>query len=123
MRKKLVFFLLLFLLLPSCITVEQGVVPLCRHRAIYCAITYADLKNVPVRIAYGKAYNESGKFIGYHCQAQAYIDGKWRWLDLVGNVVAVTNKNAWFEVEGYVSVDQAMIYWINIPVLPKTNRR
>ena len=52
----------------------------------------------------------------YHAQAQAYVNGKWHWLQDDGERVFITDhKPSWFKVEGYVSPLRAMILWIDIP--------
>jgi len=75
MIRKFLLALLVFiaLFLTSC--TYRVATPLCRHRAIYCAMVARDLWKVPVRIAYG--WTELGQ---PHAQAQAFIDGKWRWI-------------------------------------------
>ncbi len=54
---------------------ETVVDTLCRHRALYQAISFHDLTDAPVRIAVGPSDE------GVHAQAQARVNGKWEWLE------------------------------------------
>ena len=70
--------LCLYLLLSGC-TAKYVATPVCRHQAVYAAVTFGDIKQVPTRIAVGPT----------HAQAQAYVDNEWQWLafDSKGNVI------------------------------------
>ena len=58
----------------------------CRHEAAMAALIFSE--NYPVKIAYGRT--EQGD---YHCQAQAYIDGKWYFLHIIpAQVDVITDK-------------------------------
>lgn len=77
------------LLLSSCATTFK---PVCRHNAILAALTVGE--KYPVRLVWG---NVSGNWQN-HVQAQALIDGQWRWLDVIGGTVQIgdqDNYNAW----------------------------
>jgi len=84
---------------------------LCRHKAIYCAIVYGDLHHVPVRIAYGPSTYKPNS---YHCQAQAYINGEWKWLTQVGDSVVIGEQDYWFTPTQYFDVYTAMAFWIRV---------
>ena len=51
---------------------------------------------------------------GYHCQAQAYINGEWHFLQVapVRILVVTDKKDDWYTVEGEYDVkDFIDIYW------------
>ena len=73
--------------------------PLCRHTALYCASIAGDMykeESYPVRIALG-TYEGSR-----HAQAQAFIEGSWRFLAIRKGIV-VTVELPGFEPDLYVS--------------------
>jgi hypothetical protein len=63
-------------LLVSCASVE--VKPRCWQNAYYQAVVVETELNLPTRIVVAR--NRATE--GGHAQAQAYVDGKWRWLSL-----------------------------------------
>jgi hypothetical protein len=65
--------ILIILLLTACAPAWDGV---CRHEAVYCALTAGE--HVPVRIAVG--YIVKGDKAIRHAEAQGWIDGKWQTL-------------------------------------------
>lgn len=66
-------WLILTLITISCTPYVNGV---CRHNAMYNALVLGDVAHKKVRIAWGPT---SFKGIN-HAQAQAFVDGEWRWL-------------------------------------------
>jgi hypothetical protein len=89
----------LILLLAGC---AQSISPKCRHNAVLQALVFGE--EYPTRIAYGPSSSGSGK---NHAQAQAYIDGRWRWLKNVQTIVEVGRKDN-FEPKNYVGVEGAL---------------
>jgi len=61
------------ILLSSCEIGGESREAVCRHKAVMAALVYSEY--YPVRIVRGPSDNGE-----YHVQAQAYIDGKWRFL-------------------------------------------
>ena len=84
-------------LLLGCATSVQ---PVCRHDAIYQAMTFSDLTGCPVRIAIGYT-TRSNKV---HAQAQAFLDGKWTWLRQTAPVSVEAGSQDSFEPKTYVTV-------------------
>jgi len=64
--------ILLSVWLQACATAVE---PVCRHKALYQAISFHELTGAPVRIAVGTSDE------GTHAQAQARVNGKWEWLE------------------------------------------
>jgi len=73
---------------------------------------YSDLRRVPVRLAVGYKYSSDGYSYGLHTQAQAYIDGEWRWLVMDGEVCVIGEKDSGFEPEYYIPLTPAFLFWI-----------
>lgn len=84
--------------------------PVCRHKAVFCAMTWSDLEYVPVRIAVGPSTIPEGRS---HAQAQARVGGEWRWLVVYDDVIALGDRDWWFEPERYCTVAEAMT-WIDV---------
>ncbi len=84
-------------LLIGCATSVQ---PVCRHDAIYQAMTFSDLTGCPVRIAIGYS-TRSNKV---HAQAQALLDGEWIWLRQTAPVSVEAGSQESFEPKTYVTV-------------------
>lgn len=86
----------------------------CAARAIYAAVTIGLQKDskIPVRIAYGKTSNPGTT----HVQAQAFIEGKWEFLKIIGpNKIGIGKKYKSFNIKRYVSVEtfsKWLIYWL-----------
>jgi len=107
---KCVVFVFFLCFLSSCGT--QAVYPVCRHKVIYCAMLYSDLRGVPVRLAVGYRFSSDGCSYGLHTQAQAYIDGKWQWLVMDREVCMVGGKDLGFRPEYYIPLTPAFLFWI-----------
>ncbi len=84
-------------LLLGCATSVQ---PVCRHDAIYQAMTFSDLTGCPVRIAIGYT-TRSNKV---HAQAQAFLDGEWIWLRQTAPVSVEAGSQDSFEPKTHVTV-------------------
>jgi len=95
----------LLLIFTGCTATWQ---PVCRHNALYQALTVG--RYYPVRIALGPSNLNDGR---WHAQAQALIDGKWRWLTQSSAKVCVASKDPGLTLEKYVSLEEA-IKWIDI---------
>ena len=80
----------------------HSIYPKCRHNAVLQALVFGE--EYPTRIAYGPSSSGSGK---NHAQAQAYIDGKWRWLKNLQTVVEVGSKDN-FKPKNYIGVQEAL---------------
>ncbi|MCP4345342.1 MAG: hypothetical protein GY795_07430 [Desulfobacterales bacterium] len=96
--KLLCLALLSTLLFVSCAPTHA---PLCKHNAIYQAVTFGDQSGYPVRIAVGQSKLDRNK---RHAQAQAYIDGKWKFLRIYDSSVGVGKKD-YFEPMAYYNID------------------
>jgi len=83
--------------------------PRCRHNAIYQAITFSDLTGCPVRIAVGPTPIPGIA----HAQAQAFVDGEWKWLTQGPNGIGTGFKYPFFTVKEYVSVEEAL-HWLHV---------
>ncbi len=75
--------------------------PLCKHDAVYQALTFGDQSGYPVRIAVGQSNLHKNK---RHAQAQAYIDGKWEYLRIYDSSVGVGKKDR-FNPMAYYNID------------------
>ena len=75
------------------------VMPVCRHKAAFAALTYGE--QFPVRIAIGP----SDRSENYHAQAQAYIEGQWVWLE-TGNTLITTGSQDTFNPIRYFTFDE-----------------
>ncbi len=84
-------------LLLGCATSVQ---PVCRHDAIYQAMTFSDLTGCPVRIAVGY----STRLNKVHAQAQAFLGGKWTWLRQTAPVSVEAGSQDSFEPKTYITV-------------------
>jgi hypothetical protein len=73
----------------------------CRHTAVAAALTASE--KFPVRIAYG--FTKRG---GAHVQAQAYIDGRWQWLRVLGSDVFVGESENFLVIVRYLTVDDVV---------------
>jgi len=97
--------ILLCVWLQACATTVE---PVCRHKAVYQAISLHDLTGNPVRIAVGPSD------IGTHAQAQAKVDGKWVWLeqgDEFGVSTGYKDTVPGFEPNQYDSVEEFLRYF------------
>ena len=83
-------------------------VPVCRHDAVYHAITFSDIGGHDVRIAIGP----SREYGVNHAQAQALIDGKWEYLEYGFDGRIQTGRQDSFYPEKYISVKQFMRLYI-----------
>jgi len=73
----------------------------CRHEAVVSALIAQE--KYPVRIAFGTVIgDESG--VVWHAQAQAFVDGEWRWLHLRGDYVVIADKDKGWREENFWSV-------------------
>ena len=90
--------------LQACATAVE---PVCRHKAVYQAISFHDLTGHPVRIAVGPSD------IGTHAQAQAQVDGKWEWLEQGEFGVGTGYKDTvpGFEPNRYESLEEFLRYF------------
>lgn len=100
--------ILCVLLLSACATPTH--VPLCRHKAIYQAVTFGDQSGCPVRIAVGRSALDKRK---RHAQAQAYINGRWEYLRIYDSSIGVGKKD-YFEPVAYYNVDDFRRYHLRI---------
>lgn len=92
----------LLLLLSGCMSIH----PVCRHRAIYCAVTAAE--QMPVRIAVGVTTKSGMR----HAQAQGFIDGRWRYLGVsITDIVIIRLPESEFTVDEYVTAEE---YWTSV---------
>jgi hypothetical protein len=96
--------ILLSVCLQACATAVETT---CRHRALCQAISFHDLKGVPVRIAIGPSDE------GLHAQAQAKVNGKWEWLEQGEFGVSTGYKDVvpGFEPNRYASVEDFLKYF------------
>lgn len=100
------------ILLDSCALPPQ-VDPVCRHEALYAAVSWGDLRNEPVRIAIGptnKRINGTDEF-WWHAQAQAKVNGKWEWLEMNCSNVVVGSRDD-FMVKKYMSAMEFSVWLI-----------
>jgi hypothetical protein len=99
-----VTLILLCVWLQACATTVE---PVCRHKAVYQAISFHDITGDPVRIAVGPSD------IGAHAQAQALVDGKWEWLEQGEFGVGPGYKDTvpGFEPNRYDSVEEFLRYF------------
>ena len=119
----MVFILLSFLLL-GCATTPTFRSK-CAAKALYAAMTIGlqEDPKIPVRIAYGTTSNPGTT----HVQAQAFIDGKWEFLKIIGpDEVGIGKKYKSFTIKRYVSVEtfsKWLIFWLkNESLLYKRGR-
>ena len=96
--------ILLSVWLQACATAVE---PSCRHMALYQAITFRDLTGAPVRIAIGPSDE------GLHAQAQAKVDGGWKWLEQGRFGIGTGHKDVvpGFEPNRYSSVEDFLKYF------------
>ncbi len=82
--------------------------PVCRHNSVMAAMVFGE--KYPVRIAVGPAINRDGSFIEgkYHAQAIALIDNEWEWLEVNSGYVVVSERDWWFKIEKFVTIEEAM---------------
>ncbi len=99
MRRFITYILCFAALLTGCALNRATVQPVCRHIAIYNALSYSDLTGSPVRIAIG----HSAISDNLHAQAQALVDGEWRWLEKAPAGVDVGERDEFWPKE-YVKV-------------------
>ena len=82
--------------------------PNCKQYALLQVLTFREY-GFPVRIAYGRTRNRA---VG-HVQGQAYINGRWQWLDNEYIPVDVVDENRiGFTPECYLSLEE-LIAMIN----------
>lgn len=85
--------------------------PVCRHNALFVAMVAGEVH--PVRIVYGPVVGDEGTG---HVQAQAYIDGKWRWLTLInGQVYDSDREEFMFALPRFQTIEEYMdtaLYWM-----------
>lgn len=101
------------LILMSCFTTPD-VQPVCRHEALFAALAWGDLRDDKVRIAIGKTgrtIRDSGK-PEWHAQAQAFVNGKWEWLDVNCTVVSIGEKDR-FAPSRYMTAAEFAMWLIN----------
>ncbi len=82
----------------------------CRHEASYSALVAGEW--YPVRLAYGKMIPTGTAWNGErqgHIQAQAKIDGEWKWLCVIKGRVWVCSQDQ-FTVEGYIA-GKELVQW------------
>ena len=106
-------FFLISILLTGCLSYGCTTVPqsgpwggthgwaidgVCRHQAIFAAIVFGDF--YPVRVAVGPGRN------AWHAQAEAYIQGEWRWLMKSGNAVQVGKRDVFTPIY-HLTLDKA----------------
>ena len=97
-RKCMYLILFGLILVSAC---KPAHVPLCRHNAVYQAVTFGDQSGYPVRIAVGRSTLSQSK---RHAQAQAYISGKWEYLKIYNSSVGVGSKD-FFKPVAYYNID------------------
>ncbi|MBU0976975.1 MAG: hypothetical protein KKD18_01015 [Nanoarchaeota archaeon] len=61
----------------------RGVQPMCVENSVYAALTYAMEKKVPVRVVISCFTDKPNTD---HAQAQAQIDGVWKWLVITPHI-------------------------------------
>ena len=91
-----IFCVILFL---GCSTVPE---PVCRHWALFSAITYQDLVGVDVRIGGGVSGTKAD--VG-HSQAEALIDGKWVPIAYFYGKIRIVEKDD-YHVFRYYTIDE-----------------
>lgn len=96
---KIILIILMFLLLSGC--AAHYFDPVCRHKAIYAAITAGE--KYPVKIMRGPV---KGDELARHVQAIAIIDGKTHWLVVVGGQVQTGKQDSWFTPIEELSVEE-----------------
>lgn len=83
----------------------QTVEPVCRHHALYAAVSWGDLRDEPVKVALGPTSRKipGSDEVFWHAQAQARVDGKWEWLEVgYDNTVYVGDRDN-FQPTKYMS--------------------
>ena len=101
--KKVLLILLSCFIFISCETINS---PVCRHFAVFHAITYSDLHQVRVRIGVG--YTATGVERGIaHSQAEAFIDGTWKPIGYVFGSIIPVPKDPYFVFQ-YYTVEEFM---------------
>lgn len=101
-------YVFILVLLVSCapIQYDRGH---CQHEALVAAMVY--MQEYEVRIAYGQMRDGSAA----HVQAQAFIDGQWRWLQCYPRTFrAEVGEADDFEPEMYFNLKryfQQVLYW------------
>jgi len=98
--KKIIAILIFAILLLGCGDDKDSITPQCRHYSVLRALTFSE--NYVVRIAYGK--NSTG---ATHSQAQALIDGKWKWLQNDEMPVYVGEQEV-LTIAHYVPIEKAL---------------
>jgi hypothetical protein len=105
----------ILILATSC--AHQVVYPKCRHYAIMQALVFGE--TFPVRIAAGPSASGT-----WHAQAQAYIDGEWKWLENVPFPIGTSGKDD-FEPQKTLSLEEAIKLWCapwySLPAAPHTS--
>ena len=96
-RRHCLFLAMAIFTLSGCATTYNAQ-PVCRHTAVFAALAYGE--QFPVRIARGP--HRPGE---YHAQAQAKIDGEWRWLNTSRCWILPGGRDD-FEPETYFSLEE-----------------
>ena len=79
----------------------------CKHKAVMAALVYSE--HYPTRIVHGPTNNEGL----YHCQAQAYIDGEWHYLQVapIQILVVTGEKDNWYTIEEEYTLEDYLHKW------------
>lgn len=93
------------LLIFSSCTSQQAFTPVCRHKAVYSAVTARE--HISVRIARGRL-NEKP-----HAQAQGYVKGEWQYMEPSQNWIVFVDLQD-FEIDRYDSISQYLEYLYTI---------
>ena len=80
--------LLLVFILAGCATLNVD--PVCRHKALYAAVTLGERH--PVRIVIG----ETNLDVMNHAQTQVFIENEWKWVSVVGDSVFVSKMDQFY---------------------------
>jgi hypothetical protein len=91
-HKKLFIISCLFFL-SSC----SGISPVCRHYSLMNALVYSE-KGYNINIATGNSLSNPSKF---HAQAQAFINGKWKWLKFKNGKVYISKQDYFIVIKRY----------------------
>lgn len=100
----LTIWIVVALILISLMGCTPVISPKCRHYCILQALTFGE--KYPVRIAVGLT---SKPKMG-HAQAQAFINGKWVWLDNDRALVSVGTKSTDFYPYKFVTIKEALTW-------------
>lgn len=81
-----IILILLLMLLVGCS--GRYFTPVCRHEAVMAALTVGE--RYPVRLMWGNTdlgIDKAGQMFNAHVQTQAFINGQWQWLQVIGGRV------------------------------------